>query len=397
MSHAPSAPIHWRLAWGVVVLQMALQLGWMIYRAYQPALLSSHGFSWLLFPFALLPGVLGLVIGPLAGWLSDRRDPSARGRLLPVSVAVLVAGLIFLGVVGLLRRGIPAGSLLLLPLLMVAWMVAVQSSASPALAVLQEAAPLRQLPRVAALLTCTQGLLGALESPVTAAALRLGPALTFTLGAAVLGLGLAVLRSLPPFPPASGEPATAGRVPPSQALHLLGLALAVGVVTGCLLTLLPRAPLGGSSLSAGGHLAPAVLIVSALAAPWGGHLVSRWGRRRSLRIALAVLAALLTLVVLGPAVMRPALLPLLGLAHSLVATSLTAAALATLPATSAGLGAGLVLGGSGAAGTMLSMVFTSDGPVAAGPLLAMLVAATGLALAAGARLPELDGRSGVRA
>jgi hypothetical protein len=51
MSPAPPAPIHWRLAWGVV----ALQLGWMIYRAYQPALLSSHGFSRLLLPFALLP------------------------------------------------------------------------------------------------------------------------------------------------------------------------------------------------------------------------------------------------------------------------------------------------------------------------------------------------------
>ncbi|MCX5931350.1 MAG: hypothetical protein NTW83_05865, partial [Cyanobacteria bacterium] len=366
---------------------MALQLGWMIYRAYQPALLSSPGFSPLLLPYALQPGVLGLVIEPLTGRLSDRRDPSARGRLLPVSVAVLVAGLIFLGVVSLLNRGIPAGSLLL-PLLMVAWMVAVQSSASPALAVLHEAAPLRQLPRVAALLTSVQGLLGALESPLTTAAVQLGPGFTFTLGAAVLGLGLAVLRCLPSFPPASGEPATAGRVPPSQALHLLGLALAVGVVTGCLLTLLPRVPLGGSSLFAGGHLAPAVLIVSALAAPWGGHLVSRWGRRRSLRIALAVLAALLTLVVLGPAVMRPALLPLLGLAHSLVATSLTAAALATLPATSAGLSAGLVLGGSGAAGTLLGLVFTSARPVAAGPLLVVVAAATALALVVGQRLPS---------
>ncbi|WP_094512268.1 MFS transporter [Synechococcus sp. MW101C3] len=391
MSTGPSASIHWRLAWGVVALQMALLLGWMIYRAYQPALLSSHGFSRLLLPFALLPGVMGLVIEPLTGWLSDRRDPSARGRLLPVSVAVLVAGLIFLGVVGLLNRGIPAGSLLL-PLVMVAWIVAVQSSASPALAVLHEAAPLRQLPRVAALLTCAQGLLGALEAPLTAAAVRLGPALTFTLGAAVLGLGLVVLRWLPPFPPARREPAIAVRVPPRQALHLLAMALAVGVVTTCLLTLLPRVPLGGSSLSSGGHLVAAVLIVSALVAPWGGHLVSRWGRQRSLRIALATLAALLALMVLGPAVLRPALLPLLGLAHSLVSTSLTAAALATLPATSAGLGAGLVLGGAGAAGALLSMVFTSDGPVAAGPLLALVAAATGLAFAAGACLSAGDGR-----
>ncbi|MCP9800157.1 MFS transporter [Synechococcus sp. RedBA-s] len=393
MSQVPSSPIRWRLAWGVVVLQMALLLGWMIYRAYQPELLSSHGFSQLLLPFALLPGLLGLVIEPLAGWLSDRRDPSARGRLLPVSVAVLVAGLIFLGVVGLLQQGIPAGSLLL-PLLMVAWMVAVQSSASPALAVLREAAPLHQLPRVAALFTCAQGLLGALESPFTAAALRLGPALTFALGAAVLALGLAVLRRLPPFPPSGGKPPTTERVPPSQALHLLSLALAVGVVTGSLLTLLPRVSMAGAPASAERNVAAVVLIVSALVAPWGGELASRWGKRRCLKLGLTALAALLTLALLGPAVLLPVLLPPLGLAHSLVVTSLTATALATLPASRTGLGAGLVLGGVGVAGTLLSLVFNGGGPVAAGPLLAVVAVATALALVVGQRLPSQAGHRG---
>ena len=100
-------PIRWRLAWGVVSLQVALLLGWLIYRAAQPMLLSGRGLSGLLPLFALLPGLLGLAVLPLAGWLSDRRDPWARGRLLPVSVGILVAGLIFLGTAAVCRPEAP--------------------------------------------------------------------------------------------------------------------------------------------------------------------------------------------------------------------------------------------------------------------------------------------------
>ncbi|KEF41496.1 MAG: hypothetical protein ER33_11245 [Cyanobium sp. CACIAM 14] len=390
MEAAAGQPIRWRLAWAVVGLEGALLLGWMVYRAGQPTLLGHQGLTQLLPLFALLPGLLGLGILPLAGWLSDRRDPTARGRLLPVSVGVLVAGLIFLGTAGLLRRGLPAGSALL-PLLMVAWMVAVQASASPALAVLEEAAPLRELPRVAALITVAQGLLGALEGPLTAAALRLGPVLSFTLGAAVLGLGLGVLRALPPFPSGRGSTPEPGwipgrmsgrgpwRFPWREGLRLLALALSVGLVTGSLLSLLPRLHPGLAMASGAGQQTAAVLAVSALAAPWGGRLASRWGRRPALRGGLGALAALLALDVLVPPLQLP-LLPLFGLVHSLVTTSLTATALATLPASSAGLGAGLVLGGAGAAGSVLSLVFGDGGGVAGAPLLAVVAGATAVAL-----------------
>ncbi len=123
----------------------------------------------------------------------------------------------------------------------------------------------------------------------------------------------------------------------------------------------------------------AVLAVSALAAPWGGTLVSGWGLKRSLRGALAALAGLMALELLLPPLRLP-LIPLLGLVHSLVSTSLTATALATLPATSAGLGAGLVLGGVGAAGAVITLICGDGGSVALAPLLALLAGATAAAL-----------------
>lgn len=97
----------------------------------------------------------------------------------------------------------------------------------------------------------------------------------------------------------------------------------------------------------------------------------------------------------GLALLLP-LLPLLGLAYSLVATSLTAMALATLPAGFAGLGAGLVLGGSGGAATILSLAFGGSGTVAVAPLLVVVALATGVALGLAARLARADSGAATR-
>lgn len=379
-----SPPIHWRLAWGVVTLQTALQLGWMIYRAYQPALLTTYGFAGLLLTFSVLPGILGLVVEPIGGWISDRFDSDSRGRLLPISIAVLVAGMIFLTVASLLVRGIPAGDMLL-PALLVSWMVSVQCSSSPSLALLNDSVSLQSLPRVAALVTLGHGVIGALESQISKGALRLGPGLTFSLGAVVLGIGLGILRTVPP--PANRlnlRPAIGSRsqAPISLFLLLLTIGLSVGVLTSTLLSLLPRV-----QESHGDTIGPAVLLVSAVAAPLVGSLASRWGGRRSLIRGVIALTFVLALALVAPGSVIPLLLPGLGLILSLVATSLTAVSLATLPSDHAGLGSGLVLGSSGAAGAMLLFIHGTGGRVLLAPVLAALAVATAIALVGAALLP----------
>jgi hypothetical protein len=385
LAQATSAPIHWRLAAGVVALQAALQLGWIIYRAYQPELLRSHGYAAWLLPFALLPGLLGLLIEPLSGALSDRWNRRARGRLLPITVSVTVAGLIFLSVAGLLQRDLGAG-LVLLPVAMVVWMVAVQSTSSPNLAQLNEAVSLRQLPRAAALLTLSQGLIGAGSEALGHGALALGPALTFLLGALVLGLGLVVLRWANPASsarePAKAVPIPAAPVglPLSAAALLLAISLAVGAVAQVLLGLLPRQlalePPGAVPLGA----VPLILLGSALAAPWTGSLVGRWGRRRSLPLSLALLTPLLALALLLPGRFVVPLLPVLGVVHGALLTSLTATSLATLPSTWSGLGAGLALGGSGLAGSLFLLEFAAPASPSVASVLGALVLAAAVAL-----------------
>jgi MFS family permease len=94
-----------------------------------------------------------------------------------------------------------------------------------------------------------------------------------------------------------------------------------------------------------------VLLVSAAAAPWAGRLATRWGARRSLLLGIALLGGLLMLAPAVPQAAAASLLPLPGLLLGLLATSQTSVALACLPA-GAGLGAGLVAGGAGAAAAL---------------------------------------------
>jgi len=352
--------LDWRLAWGVVALQGALQLGWMVYRAYQPTLLGSFGFGSWVFAFSLLPGLLGLGIEPLAGALNDQLRGEGRGRVLQISLAVLVAGMLFLTIVGLAGSALPRGWLLL-PALMLAWQIAVQLAASPNLALLRESAPLQALPRVAALSVLVQGVIGALESPLTQGALRAGPALTFILAAGVLMLALAVLRAAVPLAsetsrtlssvevPASPNPA-GGRV---AALLLLALvaglagALARGLVS-------PRLP--------GGLEGPALFnLGAALGAPWAGRTVARVGAGRALPAALALALGTSALALVLPPFLSTLSVAAQGMAWGGgVATTLTALALGWLPPAHGGLAAGLLLAGTGLAGTLRPLIAPED-------------------------------------
>jgi hypothetical protein len=387
----PALSIQWRLVWGVVALQASLHLGWIVYSAYQPILLRGFGYAGLLLTFSLLPGLLGLVIEPISGALSDRWAADAHGRLLPITIAVSVAGLIFLATAGLLHRG-PAWIGVALPGLMVTWMVAVQAASSPSLAQLNEAVSLRSLPQAVALLTLTQGLIGAFSGGLARGALRLGPSFSFVLGGVVLALGLAVLRGGPgptPFRPReipSADPFPRELLPVGALL--LGIALAVGGQIQLLLELLPRLHPSATAGLLGGGQGSVVLLCSALGAPITGRAVGRWGRLPSLAAGITLLALALASSLALPRAFEPVLLPLLGLIHSLVVTSLTATSLASLTPRWSGLGAGLALGGVGLAGSLSLLRFGSAGAVQP-PVLLLLLTATTAAALGGCLLLEL--------
>jgi hypothetical protein len=377
MVDAPAnGTLQWRLAWGVVALQGALQLGWMVYRAYQPTLLGSFGFGGWVFAFSLLPGLLGLLIEPLAGALSDRLGGEGRGRLVPITLAVLVAGMLFLTIVGLAGSALPRGWLLL-PALMLAWQIAVQIAASPNLALLQDAAPLQALPRLAALSVFVQGLIGVFEAPLTRWALQAGPAVTFVLAAGVLVLGLALLRAAVPLQRSEarkvlgpGVDLTVPQPPVGRAASLLLLAVSVGLAAALAWELVPsRLPWGleGPALF---HLGAAV------GAPWVGRAVARVGAGRALPTVLALAVGTSALTPVLPPVLDSLGVSAQGVAWGGVSTTLTALALGWLAPAHGGLAAGLLLAGTGLAGTLLPLAT----PSGTGTALVRLAVSAALAL-----------------
>jgi hypothetical protein len=370
--------LNWRLAWGVVALQGALQLGWMVYRAYQPTLLGSFGFGGWVFAFSLLPGLLGLVVEPLAGAMSDRLRGEGRGRVVPITLAVLVAGMLFLTIVGLVGSALPRGWLLL-PALMLAWQIAVQIAASPNLALFQEAAPLQALPRLAALSVVVQGLIGAFESTLTRWALQAGPALTFVLAAGVLLLGLGLLRAAVPLLPAhAGELQGSGldhpvpRAPVGRAASLLLLAVAAGLAAALARELLPARLLWGLEGSSLFHLG------AALGAPWAGRAVARVGAGRAFPTVLALAVGTSALTPVLPPVLDALGVSAQGVAWGGVATTLTALALGWLVPAHGGLAAGLLLAGTGLSVTLLPLASSSGSGT--GSTLVHLAVAAALAL-----------------
>jgi hypothetical protein len=78
--------------------------------------------------------------------------------------------------------------------------------------------------------------------------------------------------------------------------------------------------------------------------------------------------------------LHPGGVALFGLIHSLVLTSLTAIALATLPPAWGGLGTGLVLGGSGLAGSLTLLRFGAGATLAVAPVLPVLALSGAVAL-----------------
>ena len=174
-------------------MQGAITLLWVVYNLYLVQILTQLGLSQeLAVGLLVIENLLAMVVEPLMGSFSDRRQHQIGTRLPLISLgAVLAAGLC--GVIptvlvwgqGPLRWG--------LPLLLIAWATAMAVFRSPALSLLGRYALGTQLPQAASILTLVGGLSGALGPLAGQFILGLGPFVAFTLGSAVLLLATLTL------------------------------------------------------------------------------------------------------------------------------------------------------------------------------------------------------------
>jgi len=381
-----------RVRWGPVLalagLHAAVSVAWVAYNLYLVELLLRAGFDTYLATVLLtVGGLLGGLLEPLTGALSDRVRSGLFRRFFLVMGGVLLSALLFL-VLPLAAVGARPGPATLVPGLLIVWSLSMALFRAPALSLLGRHARPGALPLAASVLTTASALVGVAALPARAWLLSLGSGPTFGAASAALVLGALAVRALERREPAGTEPPQRTAPLERWQFHAALLLLGVGTVS----ALAFRFLVGGLPRAGAGPGASAAAITTALfgglalaAIPMGRMALGRVGGGPVTVTALAVLvagSALASRVEGAGAVLLVA--AVLGAALAAVQNGLFAWSLCAIRTEHAGLGVGLLLGGGGLAlgAFNLLLAVRKPGPETSLLAAAALYAVTGALLAA---------------
>lgn len=191
----------WARVWAIALVQGGVMVMWLIYRLYLGALLKNWGFSAELAAGLLtVEMVLGLVMEPLFGALSDQQQRSLGTRFPLIVLGVILSAFLFLMLPLLLFFPITEATRFLLPLVAIAWAIAMTLFRSPTMVLLGQCAPAAQLPWAMGVISLVAGVLGAFRPPISQWLLSLGSLNCFLLGSLVLvGASIFLKQVLPPI------------------------------------------------------------------------------------------------------------------------------------------------------------------------------------------------------
>jgi hypothetical protein len=355
--------ILWRQVGGVAVLQGAITLTWMLYRLYVPQLLAGFGFPGFDMAIGILEDALAVAIEPFAGWLSDKQRRWMGTRFPIIIVGAILSSLLFIMIPAIFIFGSPVSSWRwILPVVIVAWAVAMAMFRSPAVSLLGKYASQTQLPQAMSLLVLAGGVVGAIKPVTSGFILSLGPAFTFAIGSFVLLAAVAFLRSVNPDATVS-ELSSDTQIDDRVSILSLGLiaitgmavawgsrAMAERILPDVLATQIPGIDIKLLMMGVGFALA---------FASWPAAKVAvRVGNRRTLLAGLATTAVLLLVMVFSQgAVAVGAIVMAAILSYSLVANGTVPFALSLVPPLRGGLGVGIYFGGFSLGMALYSIVF----------------------------------------
>ncbi|MGL5061629.1 MAG: MFS transporter [Microcoleus sp.] len=353
--------ILWRQVGGLAVLQGAITLSWLLYRLYLPQLLAGFGFAGLDRAIGILEDALAVAIEPAAGWLSDSQRRWMGTRLPLIVVGTILSSVLFIAIPTVFIFGNSISSLRwILPAVIVAWAVAMALFRSPAVSLLGQYAPTKQLPQAMSLLVLAGGLAGAIKPVASDFILSLGPAVTFAIGSFVLLAAVAVLRAVNPDAGQSKLPLDVGV---SERVSILAVALIA--LTGAAVAWGTRAmaerilPAVLETQFAGANvklLMLGVAILMAFAALPAGTIANRAGNQRVLLSGLVATSILLLLMAVTPGTLAGAIVLAVIFSYSLVANGTVPFALSLMPPQRGGLGVGIYFGGFSLAMSLYSIV-----------------------------------------
>ena len=347
--------ILWVQVFGLAVVQGAIALTWVIYNLYLEDLLVTLGFSAALATSLLvIENAIGAVMEPLMGSFSDHRQHWVGSRFPQIALGMILAAVCFLGIPLVFLAGSSLKALL--PIMMVAWALAMTVFRSPALSLLGRYAFEADLPQAASVLTMVGGVTGAMAPLASEFILGLGPLAAFAIGTAVLLVAALVLRQVRPNQAVSNSPSSTGAnilMPWANLPWIVGTGAGVALGLRLLLKSFPTA------VSATGFSQPKLVMVSlfltvAVSALPCGQVATRLGNRAAMLLGLGgmVIAAGIAYVMATPGIAILVAIAI-GIAFSLIGNGTLPYALSMVPPTKAGLGTGLYFSGGAIAMSLL--------------------------------------------
>lgn len=404
-----SQRVLWLQVWGLAAVQGAIALMWVIYNLYLVDLLTQVGLpKSLAVGLLIIENLLAVVMEPLMGTFSDRAQQWVGSRFPMIAIGVALAATCFILTPIAVVFGWDSGAARwVLPIILVAWALAMTVFRSPALSLLGRYAFATQLPQAASILTLVGGVAGAMGPLAGEFILGLGSVVAFALGSLVLLIAAGALRLFDPdrtvqplmtaantaVNTADGDRAIAH---PPISIPALGLIFGAGVGVGLgfrLLMLSFPQLIQAQAASNPSLIVGLIFIALAVTAIPAGILTTRLGNRLGMMIGLAAMAVFCGLMVLMQGLLTAAGLAIaLGAAFSLVSNSTIPFALAMVPPDKAGLGTGIYFSGGALASSLFGMLMTQLGSIpttigGVGSAIAFLAAAVCVALSV---QPEFD-------
>lgn len=352
----------WEQVLGLMTVQGATTLAWVIYRLYLPDLLAQFGWPrQFAIELLIIESAIAIALEPLMGELSDRSQRWLGTRFPLIGVGVVIASVLLITIPVLAIFTNPVGVMHgAIVVILVLWSMAMTMFHSPAISLLKRYSSVSHLPLAVSLLTLVSGLLRAIKPLVNQFILSFGPAVTFATGSLVLLGATAVLRSVD-FP---ATPGSKSKASPVQPLTRSTLGLIAGV---------------GLSIEWGSQLAlnnfnkvfvaqlpgidPELLKLTigigvALMAVPAAMLATRLGNQRMLCAGLLMTAGFSGLMVFLPTPITLAIsATVLVISLNLVINGGVAFALSTVPPEKVGLGVGMYFGGTAAGSSLFGMLF----------------------------------------
>ncbi|MCJ8283281.1 MAG: MFS transporter [Rivularia sp. ALOHA_DT_140] len=382
-----SKQVLWFQVCGLGMVQGAITLSWVIYNFYLPKLFVQFGFSKsLAVTLLILENILAVIMEPLMGSLSDKKQRWVASRFPFIMVGVLLSSALFIAIPSVVTF-VPATTVFkfILPPLVVAWALAMTVFRSPVLSLLGRYAMPASLPMAASVLTLIGGIVGSFKFAADKLLLGLNPIITFTFGSFVLLGSAFILKSIHPPEVVSSEPVDKHQaqsplpisIPALASIFILGSSFAWGyrsLLTGVSKFIKLELNIDNVQLQMIGFG-----LLAAFAALPAGAIAKKLGNRKAMAAGTAgviVFMLLLSLVGANLLILVP-----LGISMSFVLNGTIPFAIEMSPPNRGGLGIGMYFGGIGLAMAIFSSLFNQ--PKAITPQLAAVMSAIAFSLALG--------------